>query len=181
MLLSYRGASIGQDEIVAAAGAQKSVYQRGMTIEELGLAVNKLCPNLEFWYKYESTITELGLLVNEFKQPVGVEWQGLFDFEYFDEEDETEDVDDDEGHYGLITQVDTQNNKVILVDPDKHYADKDRFFTVLEFERRWWDSNTVVDSVSGRSREVSSYHSMFIIVPRGRSFPENLAMTRLVS
>jgi len=173
MLAGFWGKEIDQEEIVRTTGVGLKIKARGMTIEELGLAIKRLTPELRFWFKRQATISELSRLINFFKVPVGVEWQGIFD--YPDEEiDENE--DDDPGHFSIVTHINTGNNLIKVADPDRHYAGKDRFFTILQFERRWWDINEVTDLVSRRSFEQDDYHAMFVLTPVEESFPMELGM-----
>ena len=121
-----------QEDFVKALGLEKKIHQRGMFVEEMGLAFTKLVPNFYFWFKNYATINELSQLVNVFKYPVGVEWQGVFCYANRQEAE-----NDDPGHYSLITAINTKDNFLFLADPYPDYAGKDRRFTVLEFERRW--------------------------------------------
>ncbi|KKT31044.1 MAG: hypothetical protein UX04_C0005G0043 [Microgenomates group bacterium GW2011_GWF2_45_18] len=169
-----------QTEVVIAGGVSQKIKEKGMTIAEIAQAMSRILPshlpNTQFWYKPFSTISELSQLVNVFEHPVGVEWQGLFD--YPDEEDDDEDDDDDPGHYSIITAINTRDNIVRLADPDRHYAGNDRRFSIMEFERRWWDINQIVDPITASVKEIDDYHMMFIIARAEESFPEDFGMLR---
>lgn len=176
MLASFYRISLTQDEIVQAAGAAQKIKTRGVTVEELAESTKKLAPKLSFWYKRYGTIGELSQIINTFKHPVGVEWQGVFDY---DDEEIEEDEDDDPGHYGVITKINTHQNIVMIADPDKHYAGRDRRFTVLGFERRWWDINQTIDPFTKKDQEVDDYHMMFIVAPPKLTFPKTLNMSQI--
>lgn len=170
MLLSYVGVGVLQKEIVAAAEVGSKIGWRGMLVEEMARAVRKLAPEVEFWSKEKSTLGELGRVVNEYKHPAGVEWQGMFLPEHQDE---------DEGHYCVVTRVDLVNNVVAMADPYycRRYPE-DREFTVAQFGKRWWDINLVTDEESGRDKEVVDERVMFVVVLKGKNWPEELGMTR---
>ena len=168
MLLSVYGINVKQKQIVAVVGAEAKLKTHGMTVQELGVAVQKLTPQMELWYKTNATIGELAKIIHEYKQPVGVEWQGEFE-EY---------SDDDNGHYAVAVQVDTVNNVVMLADPFKKYAGKDRWFGVVDFERRWWDTNEVIDKATGKRWSMKDDQMMFVVVPQGTVWPQELGMRR---
>jgi len=174
MLLGFWSVKVEQDSVVRAARVVKSIKKLGMTIGGLGKAANVLAPELEFWYKHNSSVMDLSLLINEFKCPVGVEWQGLFEYPDSDEVG----GDDDDGHYSIVTAVDVRGNLIRIADPYKTFAGRDRRFSVLEFERRWWDINTVINPKNGRKKQVDDYHSMFVVVKPGSTFVANLGMTK---
>ena len=179
MLLGFLGYSITQDDLVKSAGITNRVRLHGTTLKDMGHMIGILYPELQFWFKFNSSIIEVSKLVNIHNYPVGVEWQGLF--EWSDDDDdlyEDEDDDDDPGHYSVITKIDTHNNIVQIADPDRHYAGKDRQFTILGFEHRWWDINNVFDPITGHSTEVDDNHAMFIITPIYETFPESIQMIR---
>lgn len=152
-----------------------------MTIDELGKIIKTLYPELQFWYKFNSTISDLSQMINTYKYPVGIEWQGIFD--YSDDEDETKllypDIDDDPGHIAIVTAIDTLNNTIKVADPDQHYYLKDRKFSILQFERRWWDINQIVDPITKKTKEVDDYHPMFIITSNNTDFPQFLNMSKI--
>ena len=173
MLMGFNGIKIDQEAIVKAAGNADKIKIRGTLPEEIGIAVKNISPAMQFWYKRFATLKELSTLVNYFHQPAGIEWQGVF------EDEEGEDGgDDDPGHYSIVTKIDTHKNIVMIADPYKHYARKDRRFSILEFERRWWDINEVVDPVTKHKSEMYDYHLMFTVAPEFVTFPAELKMIR---
>lgn len=169
MLLSYVGVRVMQKEVVAAAGIDEmKLRSYGMLYAEIARAVRNVAPTCNFWYKNDSSLGELSQIVNVYKYPVGVEWQGIFLPEHKDEDD---------GHYGVITRVDTVNNLISIVDP-YYYDGEDRKLGVVEFERRWWDVNMVFDSTIQRWQEVYDRRLMFVVTLAGETFPEELGMSR---
>ena len=175
MLCGFLGIEISQNQVVRTVTTPKKVQQHGITLEELGQAVNSLNLGVSFWVKRYASITELSEIVNRYRFPVGVEWQGLFDYPdgegYGDE-------DDDPGHIAVIVHVDTKKNELLIVDPFEYYTKKDRFFTILEFERRWWDLNTVINPKTKKKEETDDYHAMFVIIPKSENWPERVGMRR---
>lgn len=172
MLYSFLGKKIGQEEIVEAAKVARKIKIHGMLVEEMALAVNILTPEYSFWSKKKSQASELSEIVNRYNFPVGVEWQGVFKYKGPREDDE----DDDPGHYSVVTKISVSDKKISLADPFRVYAGQDREFTLLKFERRWWDINEVVDPVTKKKKQVDDFHLMFLIVPRENDFPARLGM-----
>jgi len=174
MLLRFEGIYINQTKIINAVTATNKLKDQGMTIEELVIATDLVAPGMNFWFKRQSTIEELAALINEHHQPVGVEWQGVFE----DDEEEEETDDEDPGHYSVITGINRKENWVTLADPYKTYAGKDRCFSVLKFERRWWDINEVLDPRTKKPRQVDDYHALFIVLPKKENYPEKFGMVK---
>ncbi|HEX8923960.1 MAG TPA: C39 family peptidase [Patescibacteria group bacterium] len=179
MLLDFLGYPITQDDFVAAADIGGRIQAYGTTIDDMVRAVKVLFPNLQFWYKFNSSLTDISKVVNVYGYPVGVEWQGVFDYPDDDEDDDTDDYeDDDPGHYSVVTHIDTSQNMVMIADPERHYAGSDRRFTILSFEHRWWDINEIIDPITHHTRQVDENHAMFIITPKDALFPLDLNMIR---
>lgn len=171
MLLSYRGIFIDQEKIVELANVASKIKEKGMTLEELALAVKKLTDEFCFYFKRDSTLKELVYLINIRKIPVGVEWQGVFD-----DEDEDENEDEDPGHYSVITVIDEKKKKIFIADPSIRYAGHDREFSILQFLRRWWDINEVTNPVTKKTKQIDDYHSLFVIVSKKTAFPKELGL-----
>jgi hypothetical protein len=181
MLLSFVGYDVTQNEIVHAANIESKIKIHGATIQDLALAVAKLYPHeLQFWYKFNSTLSDLSTIVNTYHYPVGVEWQGLFDWpdDEDDDQDEYYDEDDDDaGHYSIITHIDTMQNEILIADPEKHYATGDRKFTILGFEHRWWISTKspiLALAISRKSTTIMPYYHH----PKIRTFPTSSTSSR---
>ncbi len=179
MLLKSHNIEATQKDIVRAAHVEQRIKEHGMTVQELKKSVHVLAPELTFWHKKYATITELSQIINSQRCPVGVEWQGIFEDDEEDYNDEyEEDGDDDPGHYGIITAISTNDNFIYMIDPYKKQVHKDRKMTVLEFERRWWDINQIVHPISRRLIEVDDYHAMFIITDPKDTFPLEFNMEK---
>jgi predicted double-glycine peptidase len=168
MLISYLGIKVLQRQIVEVMEARKKLRTHGMTVRELAIAVERLFPELQFWSKEDSSLADLAAVVNKYKYPVGVEWQGEFE-EY---------SDDDDGHYSVVTEIDLSTNRVMLSDPYWLFAGSDRHFSVRDFEERWWDTNEIIDKVNRKRFYVEDFHLMFIVTPKNVTFPEELGMIR---
>ena len=168
MLASHYVVDIDQQQVVEAGGVGDKLQIDGMNLDDLALACSRLLPpTLQFWYKTNSTISELYQITSAFGLPVGVEWQGVFD-----------DSDGEDGHYSVVTHVDTVHNFVAMADPYGEFAQKDRIFRVTFFERRWWDTNEIYNPVTKKSKLVEDYHTLFIIASKDVTFPQRLSMTR---
>jgi hypothetical protein len=173
MLLSNVGVSVTQEEVALAAGIQDVIEMHGTRVDQMAVAVRKLAPNAQFWYKDHSTLDEIYTLLHDHRYPVGIEWQGLFD----EEGEEEEDPEPDYGHYSVITHIDREKRELVIVDPYKNYVLRDRIFTLDEFDSRWWDYNMVPNPKTGKSVLTKDDHMMFIVTPTGITFPEQIGMT----
>lgn len=179
MLLSNLGIEISQEAIAEAGGATELIEMNGMRIDQLARAVRKLAPQARFWYKDHSTIQELAALITEYRQPVGVEWQGVFEDPDEDDEaesDDTETGDTDYGHYSVVTHVNLEKQELIIADPYKDFIAQDRIFSLAEFEERWYDFNEVPDPSSEEPKLIEDFHMLFIVTDAGESFPQDLQM-----
>ncbi len=96
MLLSRLGVEASQEQIAEAGGAARLIAQNGMRVDQLAQAVHRIAPHLNFYYKDHSTIRELAHVVNDYRQPAGVEWQGVFEDDEDDDDDDDEDEDDED-------------------------------------------------------------------------------------
>lgn len=166
MLLSHCGSEVGQDVLVEAAEVRHALDDYGITVEEMARAVKAVTPQLQFWYKEHATIDDIEKIVDIHNYPVGIEWQGVF----------YEDEDEDNGHYSIVTHVDTQNKIITIADPYSRFAGVDRSFHIEEFEGRWWDENDVYDPTLGQRRGVRDERMIFIITPKGEDFPTIFGM-----
>ena len=169
MLFSFVGVYFDQDEFVEIIGKdEENLKIYGMTVAEMSKAAKILAPEHNFWFKENSSLSDLQQIVKEYGFPVGIEWQGVF----------YEDADEDDGHYSVVTYVDTVNNIIMLSDPYKRFAGSDRTFHIMEFDHRWWDENEVVDRELNRKFITREEHMMFLVTPKESIFPETLEMIR---
>lgn len=179
MLLNHLGLDVHQEEVAAMGGATSLIELNGMRVDQLALAVKKLAPTVDFWYKDHATLQELVDLIMVQRYPVAVEWQGLFDdADDEDDEDDSETGDDDYGHYSVVTHVHPRKRQLIIADPYKSYISQARVFDFEEFEERWYDYNEVTDPKTGKPVLVEDYHMMFIVTPPGEVFPFRYGMKR---
>lgn len=178
MLLSNLGVELTQEAIAEAGGATTLIEMNGMRIDQLARAVRKLAPQLRFWYKDKSSIQELAALVTQYRYPVGVEWQGVFEDpeEEGTEPGENETADTDYGHYSVVTHVDLEKQELIIADPYKDFIAQDRIFSLTEFEQRWYDINDVPDPSSDSPKRIEDYHMLFIVTEADETFPLDLSM-----
>lgn len=166
MLLSVHGVQVLQRTLARAGEVEHSLKTHGMTVPQMAIAIEKVAPQLQFWYKDQATIQDLHEVVINQKHPAGVEWQGVFE-EYTDE---------DNGHYAVVTHLDTVNNVIVLSDPFFKYAGTDRHFPISEFDHRWWDVNEIKNPQTDMTEKSLDYHMMFIVTPKHAAFPEELGM-----
>lgn len=159
-LFSFLGVKTFQTRIVRCLRAENKIKDNGLVIKDLARAVKIIGKDkFTFWKKEGAIIGDLDKIVNKYKFPVGVEWQGVF---YEDEEG-------DNGHYSIVTQVNKKKGYLKLSDPYKRFSGLDRKFKITDFEKRWWDTNGL------------TYDSkmMFVVTSKKESFPKRLGMIRV--
>jgi ABC-type bacteriocin/lantibiotic exporter with double-glycine peptidase domain len=158
MLSSFIDILIKQHDIILSANVQQSYRERGMSIEELGKGITKLRSDIIFWYKKDATIDNLDTLINVQQFPVG--------------------IDDDDGHFSVVTAIDKQENIITLSDPFYYFAGTDRVFPIDEFTSRWWDVNEVADTDRSSVTVTKDVQSLFVITKNDCHFPEELQLKR---
>lgn len=163
-LFSFVGIKVSQRKITNSLRAQNKIKKFGLGIKDLSRAGKIYGQKGEFIFykKSKGKISDLDLIVNKYKFPVGVEWQGVFH----------EDEDEDNGHFSIITQVNKKKGYLRLADPFYKFAGVDRIFKIKDFWDRWWDTNII------KKREVYDDRAFFVIVPKGIDFPKKLGMIK---
>jgi hypothetical protein len=162
-LYSFLGVKTSQRKIVASIRVQNKIKNFGLNIKDLARA-SKIAGKgaFSFWKKANSKVSDLDLAINKYKSPVGIEWQGVF----------YEDEDDDSGHFSIITKIDKNLKYSRIADPYKLFTGVDRKFGIKEFEKRWWDENVI------NRKTILDKRVMFLITPKGDSWPKKLGMTK---
>ena len=169
-LFSFLGVKTSQARIVRLLRAENKIKHSGLSVKDLAKAVRVIGKKeFTFWKKANASTYDLSLLVNKYKVPVGVEWQGVF---YEDEEG-------DNGHYGVVTQVNRKKGYLKISDPYKTFAGLDRKFRISDFENRWWDTNEIPIPGSKIKKAVYDRKMMFLITSKKDEFPKRLGMTRV--
>jgi hypothetical protein len=190
MLLSRLGVDVNQEEVAEAGGAANLIEMNGMRVDQLARAVQRLAPQLHFYYKDHATIDELVRVVIDYCFPAGVEWQGVFEDEAEEQPNETkpgaadqgdldangESEDSDYGHYSLVVRADRRKRQLTIADPYKDYFLRDRVFGFEVFDRRWYDFNEVPDPISGQPVLVEDDHLIFVVVRRNLKFLHRMGM-----
>jgi hypothetical protein len=200
MLLDHLGIAVSQEAIAEEGGATNLIEMNGMRVDQLALAVHRIAPRLAFYFKEHATIEELVRVVNDYRYPAGIEWQGVFDDDDEDDEDEDDDEEDDDeeddeddedsddrlvdgesedsdyGHYSLVTRADRRKRQLIITDPYKDYFSQARVFDYAFFDQRWYDFNEIPDPSTGKSVLVKDDHLFFVVVPRTYYFPRRMGM-----
>ena len=168
MLLENIGINVAQEEITEAAGATYTIETHGTRVDQLAKAVQTLAPIAKLWFKEKAAVEHLEYVLDVCKYPVGVEWQGLFD--------DTDDVDDDYGHYSIIANIDQAKDELIIVDPYKDFVDQSRIIKMSIFLNRWWDFNEFKDPDTGEKTFKKDEQLFFVVAPLSVTFPEELGM-----
>lgn len=167
---SFLGIRTSQGRIVRSLRAENKIKDTGLVIKDLARAVRIVGKGkFTFWKKEGAEVGDLEKIVNKYKFPVGVEWQGVF---YEDEEG-------DNGHYSIVTEVNRDRGYIKLSDPYKRFAGLDRKFRLSDFEKRWWDSNEVSIPYSKIKKLVYDRKLMFLITPKKDEFPRSFGMIRV--
>jgi len=168
MLLANLGIQATQDDITRAAGAENTIYEYGTRVDQLATAVKTIAPNTELFYKEHGTMEDIRALL-DLGYPVGVEWQGIFD-------KEKGESDDDDGHYSIIAHISKAKSSVIIVDPYKPIVDQTRIVPINIFEKRWWDYNSVINPKTGKEEEVKDEQLLFIVPRIDEVIPKELGL-----
>ncbi len=160
MLLSNLGIEKTQEEITEASDAINSIEEKGVTVEQMAKAVDKLAPEVILYYKEYGSISDIEILLREYSLPVGVEWQGLF-YENEKEEEKGEDY----GHYSVVTHVDYKKKALIIVDPYKDFVSSDRIISIYKFMNRWYDTNELKDPLNDDPILMRDERLLFVVSP----------------
>jgi hypothetical protein len=168
MLLENIGVNVSQKEITEAAGATHTIETHGTRVDQLAKAVHELAPIARLWFKEKASIEDLEYVLDQYKFPVGVEWQGLFE--------DMDNDDEDCGHYSIIAHIDKMKDEIIVVDPYKDFVDQSRIVKMSLFLNRWWDFNEVKDPETGEKTIKKDEQLFFVVVPLSLSFPVELGM-----
>lgn len=182
MLFSHFGIEVNQKQILSAARIDESrVKEYGMSPPDLALATKNLPVGFNFWYKTDATASDLVQVIRLYNYPAGVNWQGIFTLEDNNDYNDNSSFtyggeEDDEGHYSVVTDIDTVSNYIRVADPYGHYAGRDRIFSIVEFEKRWWDETNEIDPITQKQRWVYYHRLMFLVLPQTITFPADLGM-----
>ena len=169
-LYSNFGVKASQRGIVASLRAQKKIKKYGLSVKDLARASRIIGKGaFGFWKKASTKVSDLNTIINKYKYPVGVEWQGVF-YEFEDE---------DSGHYAVVTKIDKKASFLRISDPYQAFAGVDRKFKIHDFEKRWWDENEIKLSGTSKRRLVRDNRVAFVIIPRGESWPKKLGMVKM--
>ena len=168
MLLENIGVNVSQEEITEAAGATHTIETHGTRVDQLAKAVQQLAPIAKLWYKEHASLEDLEYVLEEWKFPVGVEWQGLFE--------DMDGDDEDYGHYSIIAHIDQSKDELIVVDPYKEFVDQSRIVKMSLFLGRWWDFNEVKDPETEEKQFKKDEQLFFVVVPLSVAFPAELGM-----
>lgn len=168
-LYSFLGIKVSQRKVISSLRAKNRIKTDGLNVKDLARASNAIgMKKFIFWKKTGGRISDLDTAVNKHKFPVGVEWQGVF----------YEDEDEDNGHYGIITEIDKKSGNLRMADPFTKFAGVDRRFRIKDFEKRWWDENEIRVSGTTRPRTLTDNKMMFVITPSGVTWPKKLGMKK---
>lgn len=163
ILFSGQDKEFSQDEIVTAARLGKVIQKKGSRPKQLASAVKKLTPKLQFWFKQEATPEDLDILVNQYKTPVAVNWQGLF---YEKLEEETQRDKQDRGHYSVVVGINLKKDQIIIQDPYRFFSSKNRTFSLKWFVTRWRDTVRDKNMKTGKFDTLKTKHFLFLIAPK---------------
>jgi hypothetical protein len=114
--------------------------------------------------KYNANVQDLALLVNEYQQPVGVEWQGRFI--------QAENRLIDQGHYSVIAGVDLDRNVLKVIDPEeKNILTASGEISVPVFEARWWEVDNVPVPNNGSTAKILWTEHLVFVLARHEDIP----------
>lgn len=175
MLLAYFGIEQSQEAITEAAEARETIGPEGTSCAQLALAIHRLAPEYALYFKHNASFNDVERLIQEFKLPAAVDWQGMF-YEDEEEEDYKRLSVGDYGHYSIITSIDKIKNEVVMVDPYMEFEANDRRIEIYRFLNRWWDSEIVKDSKTGFEHSERIDKLLFTIAPRNNELTLKMGM-----
>ena len=194
MLLSAIGISIPQRTIADAYAKHEVVMREGIPLRGLAKALRKTVKGVEVWQKYGSTVSDIRMLL-EANLAVGFDWQGIFDHDEYGDEtwgfkarlrEKWEkfkgipQLKGDQGHYCIALEVNEKRGYLKFADPYGHYAGKDRFVALWEFEERWWDDRIDCDKKTKTKTYVLEKKLIFVVTKKGDKRPIKFGMEKVV-
>jgi len=175
MLLAHQHRYVTQDEIVTAGHFRSRIKAQGSRPHQLARAVTALDPDLQYWFKQGATTRDLDVLVNQYRWPVAVNWQGLF-YDTQEEQDKKRKVDGEDGHYSVVIDFKPDRDQITLADPYPGFSQRPRVFSYTWFTKRWWDIAHDKDHKTGLVTSIKPRRFIFIIAPKNATFPQKLKM-----
>jgi hypothetical protein len=173
-LFGFLGKKVTQDQVVTASRNKLRISEHGTRPDQIAHAVTKLTPQFEFWYKQKASREDLDILIHKHRWPVAVNWQGLF----YDtlEEEQLKNPRGDHGHYSVAIDINIAKDEILIADPYSDYSDKPRIFSLAWFESRWWDTDKYKDRITGKKKLKKTTCFIFIVTPKGATFPKEIGM-----
>lgn len=162
-LFSFVGKTVSQKAVVKVLRAEIKIKKFGLNMHDLARAA-KIIGKKEyiFWRKQKATIANISTVINKYKYPVGVEWQGVF----------YENSDEDNGHYAVVTKIAEGKDYLRIYDSYPEFSGVDRRFKIKEFKKRWWDVNKI------HGRNLIDKNMMFVITLKDEKWPSKIGMVR---
>ena len=84
----------------------------------------------------------------------------------------------EQGHYCVALEVNKKKGYLRFADPYGHYAGKDRFVALWEFEERWWDDRIGKDA-RGKKIYVLEKRLIFVVAKKGDQKPAKFGMVEI--
>jgi len=173
-LLAFYQIDVSQDDVVNAARVKSTIMKKGMVISQIAKAVKKLAPNLNLWFKENTSETDLKTLINTFHLPVVINWQGLF--YRTQEEERLHDTGADKGHFSIVTDIDVDDDLIVIDDPYSEFYENNRLFSYKWIESRWWDTDAFFDKKTKQSTVVRTERLVFVLTPKDLVLPSDLML-----
>ena len=153
-LYSCFGIKVSQNGIISSLRVKNKIKKFGLSVKDLTRASRIVGKGaFTFWKKSNAKVGDLVAIINKYKHPVAVEWQGVF----------YENEDGDNGHYSVVTKIDKRTDTLRISDPYSEFAGVDRKFEIRTFKERWWDENVV------KGKTIVDRRVMFLITPKSES------------
>ncbi|MBN1679624.1 MAG: hypothetical protein JW966_04980 [Anaerolineae bacterium] len=162
MLFSHHNLAISQETIARAAGMADSIVDaEGMRLDELRDGVRALFPDgaMVLLAKYHSTLDDIVCLLEEFRLPVGIEWQGRFRY--------PDNSIGERGHYSVLTGVDLARGVLTIADPEPNsLLTTSGELAIDTFIPRWWEVDSVPQpDLSGNAYVIQMERLTFVVTP----------------
>lgn len=139
------------ESIIRSAGIVETI-KNGANVKQLAKGVEVLSnKELILVYKIGGTIKDLQTVIGQ-DIPAVVDWQGSTFIG----------SDGGRGHYSLITRI--YGDEIQMVDSLPEFPEG-RTILIQEFEKLWWDTDSVVDR-QGNEKTITTNNLFFIVIPR---------------
>ncbi|PWU23592.1 hypothetical protein C5B42_02405 [Candidatus Cerribacteria bacterium 'Amazon FNV 2010 28 9'] len=178
MLFSQYGITVTQEDATKAAHVVHLIKKYGTRPDKMALGVKNIDSKYKLMWKQDASLRDVVSLIEKYKLPVGVNFQGMF-YENFKELMKKTGKtyrNGDHGHYSIIVDLNKNHTKISLLDPYYDFSEKPRVFNWKWFKGRWHDFGYIFESKEKVKPRIDTKHVLFVVVPKDFEFPAAMKM-----